>query len=66
MLCLINSLQYAYRGNNNTKNLTGLRIKLPAYSFNNLPVDFSEIVEDNRNKANVNISQKCYVKSGET
>jgi hypothetical protein len=76
-----NMLQYAYWGNKNTRKLTGLQIKLPenretrnkminyalsAFSFNYLPINYVEIVEDESNKGNVNITQKCYIKAGET
>jgi hypothetical protein len=80
-LVFSNLSQFVYWGNENTKKLTGLQIKLPdnrndrdkiikyalsAYSFNVLPVNFLEIIEDDSNKENINIIQKCYIKAGET
>lgn len=77
-----NILQYVYWGNSNTRKLTGLQINLPmepnarkkvvnyclsAFSFNFLPINYIEIVEDTSNKEkNVRISQKCYIKAGDT
>ena len=67
-------LQYVYWGNANTKKLTGVQIKLPdknrdkliqyalsAFSFNCLPINYIEIMGDK-----INITHKCYIKSGDT
>jgi len=77
--CLVynNLLQYVYWGNSNTKKLTGIQITLPeknkdkiikyalsAFSFNCLPVNYIEIVEDAADK--ITITHKCFVKTGET
>ena len=76
-----NLLQYVYWGNSNTRKLTGVQVKLPtntkhrnkiisyvisAFSFNLLPVNYVEIVDDTENRDGIKFTQKCYVKSGET
>ena len=72
---------FVYWGNGNTKKLTGVQINLPndsqsrkriisyamsAFSFNLLPTNYIEIVEDAENKDNISFIQKCFIKSGET
>lgn len=79
--CLVfnNILLYVYWGNKNTRKLTGMLINLPknkrekiinycisAFSFNCLPTNYIEVVEDPENKDNVQILQKCYLKAGKT
>lgn len=39
---------------------------LSACSFNCLPVNYIQVVEEKENKNNVRIIQKCYIKVGET
>ena len=76
-----NILQYVYWANKNTGKLTGIQLKLPentknrdklisyvisAFSFNCLPINYINIVEDSKCKDNIQMEQKCYIKSGET
>ena len=43
-----------------------INYSLSTFSFNCLPVNYIEVVEDTENRDNVRITQKCYIKAGKT